>query len=292
MRSMTGYSKLIYHNENFSINMEIKSVNNKNLNLKVKIPYVLNFLESKIRAEIGSKVNRGSVDLKIDFEDKRECEDLFEYNKNLSRSYMGILSSMEEEFGEKFSNKLDIMVRNLNVIKRNELEVDENEYEKLLISKLNELLIPFLNMKKSEGERLRNYFRDRVVFLEERVEKIKEYKEQVVSNYREKLIERMEKIKGDIEFSKEDMLKEILLFTDRSDISEEVSRLSSHLEQLKSEIESNDTNLGKRMDFILQEIFRELNTTGVKSNFYEISKLVVECKNEIEKIREQALNIE
>ncbi|MEG0730627.1 MAG: YicC/YloC family endoribonuclease, partial [Cetobacterium sp.] len=123
MRSMTGYAKLVFQNEKFAINFEIKSVNNKNLNIKTKVPYSLNFLENKIRTEVASKVSRGTIDLKIDFEDKRETENLFEYDRNLSNSYMEILNSMEEEFKEKFSNKLDLLVKNLNVIKRNEVEI-------------------------------------------------------------------------------------------------------------------------------------------------------------------------
>ena len=104
--------------------------------------------------------------------------------------------------------------------------------------------------------------------------------------------ERLEKIKEEVEFKEEDILKEILLFTDKSDISEEISRLDSHLTQLKLEMNSSEIAIGKKIDFILQEIFRELNTTGVKCNLYDISKLVVESKNELEKIREQAMNIE
>lgn len=292
MRSMTGYSKLVFQNDKFSINFEIKSVNNKNLNLKLRIPHVLNFLENRIRTELGSRVSRGSIDLKMDFEDKREIENLFEYNKNLSNSYMEILNKMEMDYQETFSNKLDLLVKNLNVIKRNEVEIDENEYAQFIIEKLHILLDSFIEMKSSEGERMRTYFKNRIEFLENKIEEIKEYKDIVVANYREKLLERISSVKEDINFKEEEILKEILLFTDRSDISEEVSRLESHLVQLKLEIESSEQSIGKRIDFILQEMFREFNTTGVKSNLYEISKLIVDCKNEIEKIREQALNIE
>ena len=292
MRSMTGYSKLVFQNDKFSINFEIKSVNNKNLNLKLRIPHVLNFLENRIRTELGSRVSRGSIDLKMDFEDKREIENLFEYNKNLSNSYMEILNKMEIDYQETFSNKLDLLVKNLNVIKRNEVEIDENEYTQFIIEKLHILLDSFIEMKSSEGERMRTYFKNRIEFLENKIEEIKEYKDIVVANYREKLLERISSVKEDINFKEEEILKEILLFTDRSDISEEVSRLESHLVQLKLEIESSEQSIGKRIDFILQEMFREFNTTGVKSNLYEISKLIVDCKNEIEKIREQALNIE
>lgn len=290
MRSMTGYSKLSYQDENFQIGLEIKSVNNKSLNLKIKLPSVLNFLENKIRTQVGEKVTRGSIDLKIDFEDKREMENMFEYDENICKAYLNVLNKMEENLGEKFTNKMDYLVRNLNVIKKN--ENDTEGYEAVLSEKIDELLNSFIEFKVEEGERLREYFKERVAFIEERVEKIKLHKEEVVKIYKEKLIKRLDSIRGEIEFKEEDILKEILLFTDKSDISEEVSRLESHLKQLKTELDSESSTVGKKIDFILQEMFRELNTSGVKANSYEISKLVVECKNEIEKIREQAMNIE
>ncbi len=290
MRSMTGYSKLSYQDENFQIGLEIKSVNNKSLNLKIKLPSVLNFLENKIRTQVGEKVTRGSIDLKIDFEDKREMENMFEYDENICKAYLNVLNKMEENLGEKFTNKMDYLVRNLNVIKKN--ENDTEGYEALLTEKIDELLNSFIEFKVEEGERLREYFKERVAFIEERVETIKLHKEEVVKIYKEKLIKRLDSIRGEIEFKEEDILKEILLFTDKSDISEEVSRLESHLKQLKTELDSESSTVGKKIDFILQEMFRELNTSGVKANSYEISKLVVECKNEIEKIREQAMNIE
>ncbi|WP_278574934.1 YicC/YloC family endoribonuclease [Fusobacterium ulcerans] len=292
MRSMTGYSKLTYQDESFAINMELKSVNNKNLNLKIKLPYNLNFLEGAIRTEVASKISRGSLDLKIEFEDKRELGKLFDYDRNLSSAYMNVLKEMENDFNEKFTNKMDILVRNLNVIQKNDFEIDESEYSAFVLGKVNELLIPFIQTREDEGDRLKAYFLERIDVLEEKITEIKKYKEIVVENYKEKLMERLDKIRGTIDFKDEDILKEILLFTDKSDISEEISRLDSHMEQLRKEMEKNDTAVGKKMDFILQEIFRELNTTGVKCNLYDISKLIVECKNELEKIREQAMNIE
>lgn len=292
MRSMTGYSKLAYQDDKYALNMELKSVNNKNLNLKIKLPYNLNFLEGAIRTEIASKVSRGSLDLKIEFNDLRDLGKLFDYDKEQSKGYMKVLLEMEQDFNEKFSNKMDILVRNLNVIKKNDFEIDEDEYSKFILDKIKELLIPFIKTREEEGERLRNYFFERIEILEANIDEIKKYKDQVVDIYRSKLLERLEKIKGNIEFKEEDILKEILLFTDKSDISEEISRLDSHMEHLKKELSSKGVAVGKKIDFILQEIYRELNTTGVKSNLYEISKLIVECKNELEKIREQSMNIE
>lgn len=292
MRSMTGYSKLNFEDEKFAINLELKSVNNKNLNLKIKLPYNLNFLENAIRTEVASKISRGSLDLKIEFEDKRELGEIFDYDRSLSSAYMKILKEMENDFDEKFTNKMDILVRNLNVIKKNDFEIDENEYSKFILEKIQELLVGFVKTKEDEGNRLKAYFMERIEVLESKIEEIKKFKDIVVSNYKAKLLERLEKIKEEVEFKEEDILKEILLFTDKSDISEEISRLDSHLTQLKLEMNSSEIAIGKKIDFILQEIFRELNTTGVKCNLYDISKLVVESKNELEKIREQAMNIE
>lgn len=292
MRSMTGYSKLNFEDEKFAINLELKSVNNKNLNLKIKLPYNLNFLENAIRTEVASKISRGSLDLKIEFEDKRELGEIFDYDRSLSSAYMKILKEMENDFDEKFTNKMDILVRNLNVIKKNDFEIDENEYSKFILEKIQELLVGFVKTKEDEGNRLKAYFMERIEVLESKIEEIKKFKDTVVSNYKAKLLERLEKIKEEVEFKEEDILKEILLFTDKSDISEEISRLDSHLTQLKLEMNSSEIAIGKKVDFILQEIFRELNTTGVKCNLYDISKLVVESKNELEKIREQAMNIE
>jgi len=290
MRSMTGYSKISYQNYNFNIGMEIKSVNNKNLNLKIKIPNTLNFLENKIRATVASRISRGSVDLRITFEDRRDFENLYEYDQKMCEAYLNVLNKMEQDLNEKFSNKIDYLVNNFNVIKKK--EQNSNDYEEIIETQLQNLLNSFISFKEDEGNRLREYFKERIIFIEKRLEKIKLHKEEIVEIYKEKLLKRLDRIKGEIEFSEEGILKEILLFTDKSDISEEVSRLGSHLKQLHIELDSDSEVIGKKIDFILQEMFRELNTTGVKSNSYEISKLVVECKSEIEKIREQAMNIE
>lgn len=290
MRSMTGYSKLTYQSEDFVIDMEIKSVNNKNLNLKIKIPSALNFLETKIRTKVGEEVSRGSIDLKIDFEDRRDIDNLFEYDEKICEAYLKVLNQMEEKLNDKFTNKMDYLIRNFNVIKRK--ENDTNDYEEVILSNLGKLLEEFLVFKNTEGNRLKEYFLERLDFIKERVEIIKLHEAKVVDIYKEKLLRRLETIREEVTFKEEDILKEILLFTDRSDISEEISRLDSHLKQLEIELKSDEKIVGKKIDFILQEIFRELNTTGVKCSSYEISKIVVECKNEIEKIREQAMNIE
>ena len=292
MRSMTGYSKLNYEDENYVISMEIKSVNNKNLTTKVKLPYNLNLLENYIRAEIASFISRGSIDFRIEFEDKNENLKSLKYDEDLAKSCMQILNKMEEDFNEKFSNKLDFLVRNFGVISQKDLDTDEEKYKEIISLKLRELLQDFIKTKVEEGNRLRNFFKEQLNILKLKVEEVKKLKPQVVENYRERLLANVNSVKVDIDFKEEDILKEILLFSDRVDITEEVSRLESHFKQLEYEFNADKDSQGKKIEFIFQEIFREFNTMGVKSNMYEISKLVVEGKNELEKMREQIMNIE
>ena len=292
MRSMTGYSKLNYEDENYVISMEIKSVNNKNLTTKVKLPYNLSLLENYIRAEIASFISRGSIDFRIEFEDKNENLKSLKYDEDLAKSCMQILNKMEEDFNEKFSNKLDFLVRNFGVISQKDLDTDEEKYKEIISLKLRELLQDFIKTKVEEGNRLRSFFKEQLNILKSKVEEVKKLKPQVVENYRERLLANVNSVKADIDFKEEDILKEILLFSDRVDITEEVSRLESHFKQLEYEFNTDKDSQGKKIEFIFQEIFREFNTMGVKSNMYEISKLVVEGKNELEKMREQIMNIE
>ena len=292
MRSMTGYSKLNYEDENYVISMEIKSVNNKNLTTKVKLPYNLNLLENYIRAEIASFISRGSIDFRIEFEDKNENLKSLKYDEDLAKSCMQILNKMEEDFNEKFSNKLDFLVRNFGVISQKDLDTDEEKYKEIISLKLRELLQDFIKTKVEEGNRLRSFFKEQLNILKSKVEEVKKLKPQVVENYRERLLANVNSVKADIDFKEEDILKEILLFSDRVDITEEISRLESHFKQLEYEFNADKDSQGKKIEFIFQEIFREFNTMGVKSNMYEISKLVVEGKNELEKMREQIMNIE
>ena len=292
MRSMTGYSKLNYEDENYVINMEIKSVNNKNLATKIKLPYNLNLLESFIRSEIASLISRGSIDFRIEFENKNESLKNLKYDEKLAKSCMDILNKIEEDFNDKFSNKLDFLVRNFGVISQKDLDTDEEKYKEIIDLKLKELLKNFIKTKVEEGNRLRVFFKEQLSILKSKLEQVKKLRPQVVENYKKRLLNNINSIKADINFKEEDILKEVLLFSDRVDITEEISRLESHFKQLEHEFETDEISQGKKIEFIFQEVFREFNTMGVKSNMYEISKLVVESKNELEKMREQIMNIE
>lgn len=292
MRSMTGYSRVAVENESFKLKIEIKSVNNKNLNLNIRNPYSLNFLDSKIRNIVSAHIFRGSVEMRIEFEDKRDAGIEPSYNKNAAQNYMAVLEQLENDFNEKISNKLSYLIKNPDIIKKSESEIDENEYSEFIMPVLEKALIEISAVRDREGGKLKEYIIEKTALLKEKVMKIKELKELVVESYIAKLQQRITASNQEINLSKEDILKEVLLFADRADISEEISRLESHIEHFYKEIEKKGESMGKKLDFMIQEMFREINTTGVKANYYDISKLVVESKNELEKIREQIQNIE
>ena len=290
MKSMTGYAKINFENDTFRVKVELKSVNNKYLNLNLKNPYIINFLEGKIRTVVSSYITRGYVEARIEVEDKRENNDMLEYNEKLAKNYISIIEKMEKEFSLSADNKLELLIKNPNIISRKEEEIDEQLYSEMVISNLEKALTKLNEMRAGEGARLRDYMAERLAQFEKVLSEIKGYKDSVVEELKNKLLTRINNIEKNIEFKEEDILREVILYADRSDISEEVSRLDSHIKQFK--IELNNENTGKKIDFLLQEMFREINTLGVKSNNYEISKRAVECKNELEKIREQIQNIE
>lgn len=292
MRSMTGYAKHSFESERFSIVLEIKSVNNKNFSFKIKLPHVLNSLENEIRTKVASFVSRGSVEMRLDLVDKEENLVEVSYDKMLANMAMQLLKNMENDFEEKIDNKMNILINNFSVINKRDSEIDIDEYRDFIDSHLEIVIEDFIRTKRQEGERLRKVFLEKLEILRQNLEEIKKLRPSVVERYKNKLLENVRSIESDIDFSEEDILKEIMIFSDRVDISEELTRLSSHLEQLGIELSKNEISIGKKIEFILQEIFRELNTTGVKSNMYEISSLVVNSKNELEKMREQIMNIE
>lgn len=290
MKSMTGYSNLVFEDDDFKVKVEIKTVNNKYLNINLKQSHILNFLENKIKTLLSKHIKRGSVSVRIDFEDKRENKELLEYDKNLAENYYGILKKVEDDFEGNLRNKLDIIVKYPNMIKKKDQNIDEKLYSKVLLSQIEKTIEKLNETRIDEGERLKEYFVETIEKFQKNIEEIKGFKEEVVNLYKEKLLKRLNDMDEKIKFTQEEILREILIFADRADITEETTRLDSHLKQFNIEL-SNEV-VGKKLDFILQEMFREMNTTGVKANSYEISKRVVEGKAELEKMREQVQNIE
>jgi uncharacterized protein (TIGR00255 family) len=220
---------------------------------------------------------------------------MYEYNSSSAKAVLKTINEMEEDLGITFEDKIEAVLKygNGNILTKAELDIDENLYENFVIKNLVKVVSSLNRMKEEEGLRLRDYFESRVRIIKGYLSEIEILKENVTLDYKEKLLNRLNSIQNDINFDEQDILKEILIFADRSDISEETSRLKLHLDALE-ELFVDETKIdkGKKLDFLLQESFRELNTMGVKSNYYSISKLVVEAKTEVEKLREQGMNVE
>jgi uncharacterized protein (TIGR00255 family) len=289
---MTGYAKCDFENDEYKIVVEVKSLNNKALNLKTRVPYYLNFLETDIRKVSSKYIDRGSIDLKIDFEKKDKSENFLIYDKKFALNYMDVLSQVETDFNTQIENKVSYLLNQNSLIKKDEIKFDEDEYRKMVTNSLEIALIDLNKMRRSEGDNLKEYFYKCLDIISEKLLFVKSKKDEIPLLYKEKMLKRLNEMAENINYREEDILKEIIIFTDKSDISEEISRLDSHLKYFREVISSDEKNIGKKLDFILQEIFRELNTASVKSNCYEMSKHIVEAKTEVEKIREQVQNIE
>ena len=258
MKSMTGYARVTAENSDFKLKIELKSVNNKNLNINIKNPYILNFMDNKIRTELTSKLFRGSVDLRIEFEDKREVTIEPEYNRNAAQNYMAVLQKMEEDFGEKLSNKLSYLIKDPDIIKRTSEELDEDSASDYIMENLKKAVSELIAVREREGNNLKGYLQERLGEIEKRVVEIKKLKELVVKSYMDKMEARLNSISSEVEVSKEELLKEMMIFADRCDISEEISRLESHIPHFKQEMEKSGESIGKKLDFIVQEMFREV----------------------------------
>lgn len=290
MRSMTGYSKINFEDDNFKIKIELKSVNNKYLNLNMKYPYILNYLDGKLRSIASNYATRGHIEARVEFRDKREKDEVLEYDEHFAKNYMAIMQKIEKQFNGEISDKLTLLMKNPAVVSKKDDDEEDDSYCAVILVKFEEAFKKLNEMRKSEADRLKIYILERLDIIEKTTAEIKTLKETVAGEYRAKLISRIKNIEVNIEYSEEELLKEMLLFADKADISEEISRLESHILHFRKEL--NNENVGKKLDFIIQEMFRETNTSGVKANTYEISKRVVEMKNELEKIREQVQNIE
>lgn len=291
IKSMTGYGQSICQFDEYRINIELKTVNNRYLDTNIKVYKHYQFLEEIIREIVSKKISRGKLDVSIQFENIKKDDRVVTINEEVARGYYTAMKQMSELFGIDD----DISVSKLSVF-QDVFTVEKKEQDKEKIasdvtSVLSDALDNLTLSRKSEGERLAKFFEDEIVIMSELVDKIEERSPKTVEEYRNRIKERIEEFLGGVEIDEARLLTEVLIFSDKVNITEEITRFRSHLEELKKLLLS-DVPVGRKLDFIIQELNRETNTMGSKCNDFEISKNVVELKSEIEKIREQAQNIE
>ena len=290
MKSMTGFGRANYENDCRMYNIEIKSVNHRYCDISVKLPRSISYLEEKIKKEIASNISRGKVDISITFENNSSKGRNIKINKELAKIYIQELRELANE------NNINDNIPVTEISKFPEVLVIQNVEDEEIIWKevntcLEEAINNFIIMRKQEGSKIKEDLKTRLSAIKQKVSKISEYSTRLVEEYVVKLETRIKEIlKTDI-VDKERLNQEIVIYADKCSVEEELTRLESHISQFSNMMEEN-IPVGKKIDFLIQEMNREINTIGSKSGSLEITNLVIETKTELEDIREQIQNIE
>ncbi len=292
MKSMTGYGRGTFSGENFTASVELKTVNNRFIDVHLRLPSDLQSLEAVIKRQISSRLSRGRVDTNVSLE--RTSEVSYELNRPLISGYLTALREMQEEFSLAGEPDLNIVVRLPGVLQtpREELSDDaKTGVEQALEIALDELE----EMRKAEGEALKTELNARLDEIEKRTAVIEQNAGSVAEGYRVRLTKKVNELlaKSDmqIEIDQSRLAQEVAYLSERSDISEELARLKSHVAQFR-EICESDSDTGKRLDFLTQELNREANTILSKATDLAIKEAGLAIKAEIEKLREQVQNVE
>ncbi len=291
IKSMTGFGRCEVAENNRKFTVEMKSVNHRYLDVNIKMPKKLNFFESAIRAELKNYISRGKVDLFITYEDYTENNASIRYNRELAAEYMKYLRQMQEDFGLDDDVRVSTLSRYPEVFTMEEQNIDEEELWKELQRAIQGAAEGFVQTRITEGEHLRDDLVDKLDGMLKLVDFIAERSPQIVQEYHHKLEEKVKELLGDVHVDENRLLMEVTIFADKVCVDEELVRLRSHIETTKATLREGGT-IGRKLDFIAQEMNREANTTLSKSNDLEISNCAIELKTEIEKVREQIQNIE
>lgn len=291
VRSMTGYGRKTTESENWKVTMEIKSVNNRFLDMTVKMPRQYIPLEEPMRKEISAFLNRGRVDVFVTVEEIGEKSDTIAVDLGLARKYCNAMREISEGTGLPYRLNIINVASYTGVLTAQKEEADLDELWNTMRDALRGALEQLVEMRVIEGERLAGDISSRMDILAQIKEKIEVRTPIVVAEHRERVAERIREYLGDVEIDRDKLLNEVAFFADKSDIVEELKRLESHFMQFADNLAKNEP-VGRKLDFIVQEINREINTIGSKANDTEISRLVIEAKSEVEKIREQVQNFE
>lgn len=292
IRSMTGYGKQNLSVEGREYQIEIKSVNHRYLDINVKIPKAISYLEETIKKEISNKIKRGKIDVFVSFENNSEEGRKIEINKQLAKLYIEQLKELAQE--EKIESNIEVMdiakIPDVLTIKVDE----ENSKIKDEIKQVTQGAVTrILEMKNIEGEKISQDLLQRIRNIQSKIVEISAKSTGLIEEYVVKLEKRVKELLKNDEVDKSRLAQEVVIYADKCSIEEEITRLKSHIFQFENLISNNqDGAIGKKLDFIIQEMNRETNTIGSKANNLEITNGVIDVKTEIEDIREQVQNIE
>ena len=291
IKSMTGFGRCEIQKESRKFTVELKSVNHRYLDVNIRMPKKLNFFETAIRTLLKSYANRGKVDIFITYEDLSQTQVSVKYNAALAAEYLKYLKQMEEEFGLENDVCVSTLSRYPEVFTMEEQSEDEEELWNGLKAALEGAFAQFVETRKTEGENLKKDILSKLDLLEEQVGFVEERSPQIIAEYRAKLEDKMKELLADTQIEENRIAAEVILFADKICTDEEVVRLKSHIQHMRNTLEEKE-GIGRKLDFIAQEMNREANTILSKANDLEVSDHAISLKTEIEKIREQIQNIE
>ena len=291
IKSMTGFGRCEVQKDSRKFTVELKSVNHRYLDVNIRMPKKLNFFETAIRTLLKSYANRGKVDIFITYEDLSQAQVSVKYNAALAAEYLKYLKQMEEEFGLENDVRVSTLSRYPEVFTMEEQSEDEEELWNGLKEALEGAFGQFVETRKTEGENLKEDILSKLDLLSEQIGYIEERSPQIVAEYRAKLEDKMKELLADTQIEESRIAAEVILFADKICTDEEVVRLKSHISHMRNTLEEQD-EIGRKLDFIAQEMNREANTILSKANDIEVSDRAISLKTEIVKIREQIQNIE
>jgi len=288
---MTGYGRGEADHAGKKISVELNSVNRKQSDIVINLPRDLAMLEPRIRQAINEKVSRGRMNVVVGLQEGPNGVSALALDTALARSYHAARLTLQKELSAPGEITIGTILQAPGVMRSPEHTMDADDAWPIVQRALNTALGDLIKMREREGKHLAKDLIHRLKTLRKETKEVRALYPEVVKKYRAVLRERLEKAGLDLALDDERLLKEVTIFADRSDISEELTRLESHLAQFAHHLRKNEP-VGRTLEFITQEIFRELNTLGAKSNDAQISQHVVACKSELEKIREQIQNLE
>lgn len=291
IKSMTGFGRCEVLKDSRKFTVELKSVNHRYLDVNIRMPKKLNFFETSIRTLLKSYADRGKVDIFITYEDLSQSQVSVKYNAALAAEYLKYLNQMAEEFSLDNDVRVSTLSRYPEVFTMEECSEDEDEIWNGLKEALEGAFSQFVEMRTKEGERLKEDILLKLDLLSEQIRFIEERSPQIIAEYRTKLEEKMRELLEDTQIDDNRIAAEVILFADKICTDEEVVRLKSHIQHMKETLEESN-GIGRKLDFIAQEMNREANTILSKANDLDISNRAISLKTEIEKIREQIQNIE
>ena len=292
IKSMTGFGRCEVQEESRKFTVEMKSVNHRYLDANIRMPKKLNFFETAIRSLLKQSVQRGKVDIFITYEDLSEQQVSLKYNEVLAAEYLSYFEKMHEKFSLENDIRVSTLSRYPEVLTMEEQAVDEEELWKGLKKALDGAIRQFVETRTSEGEHLREDLIEKLDNMLKLVGCIEERSPQIIAEYRDKLETKVKELLADTQMEDSRIAAEVVIFADKICTDEEVVRLRSHIVHMKDTLVSDDSGIGRKLDFIAQEMNREANTILSKANDLEISNIGIELKTEIEKVREQIQNIE